>query len=61
MKSSHINSDVKVIDVTYLKLSSERSRLDLSISVRLRLVSFKMSEKMMVQRYYVFSVLSDYS
>ena len=47
VKSSHLDSEVHMIDMTYLRLSSERSHSDLSISARFGLISFKMSEKMM--------------
>ena len=47
VKSSHIDSEVCMIDMTYLRLLSERSHSDLSISARFGIISFKMSEKMM--------------
>ena len=45
MKSFYLNSEVHMTDMTSLRLSFERSRLDLSKSVRFGFISFEMSEK----------------
>ena len=45
-KSSHLDSEVHMVDMTYLRFPSERSHPDLSISARFGPISFEMSEKM---------------
>ena len=47
VKSSHLDSEACMIDMTYLRLLSERSHSDLSLSARFGFVSFKMSKKIM--------------